>query len=109
MELTQDIWNKAIEAGRIEAQTPEAHWFPCGFAWLAFRCRKNAKISKTLIALGFRWDDYAKHYYTSLYQDIQSVESMWQSMDYRARILRTVAKSLRESGVEDFYVDTRID
>ena len=109
MELTQDIWNKALTAGRTEAQTPEAHWFPCGFAWLAYRCRKNAKISKVLISLGFRWDDYAKHYYTSLYGDIPSVSGMQQSMDYRARVLRTVAKSLNESGIEGFYVDTRID
>lgn len=109
MELTQDIWNKAIAAGRVESATPEAHWFPCGFAWLAYRCRKNAKISKTLIALGFRWDDYAKHYYTSLYREISSVPDMSQSMDYRARVLRAVAKSLNESGIEGFYVDTRID
>lgn len=109
MELNQDIWNKALAAGRIEAQTPEASWFPCGFAWLAYRCRKNAKISKKLLVLGFRWDDYAKHYYTSLYQDIPTVAGMSQSMDYRARVLWAVSKSLRESGVEGFYVDTRID
>ena len=40
--------NVAIAAGRVEAQTPESSWFPCGFAWLAYKCRKNAKIGKEL-------------------------------------------------------------
>ncbi len=101
--------NVAIAAGRVEAQTPESSWFPCGFAWLAYKCRKNAKIGKELQQLGFRWNDYDKAWQTSLYDSIQSISGMSQSMDYRARVLNTVAKSLRESGFDGFCVDTRID
>ena len=101
--------NVAIAAGRVEAQTPESSWFPCGFARLAYKCRKNAKIGKELQQLGFRWNDYDKAWQTSLYDSIPPISGRSQSMDYRARVLNTVAKSLRESGFDGFYVDTRID
>ena len=59
--------------------------------------------------MGFRWNDYDKAWQTSLYDSIPPISGMSQSMDYRARVLNTVAKSLRESGFDGFYVDTRID
>lgn len=103
------IFAKAVEVGMIESKTPEPHWYPCGFAWLAIRIRKNHRLAKTLIGLGFRWDDYDKSYQTSLYNTIPCAYSeMSQSMDYRARILNSVASVLQSEGMP-FNVRTRID
>lgn len=104
-----DALATAIEAGRVEAQTPEPHWFPCGFAWLSYQCRKNSKIGKELQSAGFRWNDYDKAWQTSLYDAIPSIENMSQSMDYRARVLNAVCNSLKKQGFTEFYVNTRID
>lgn len=100
---------KAIEAGKVESLTPEPHWFPCGFAWLSYRCRKNAKMGKALQILGFRWNDYDKAWQSSLYAEIPCVKDMSQSMDYRSRILRAVCDVLKAEGFTKFYVNTRID
>lgn len=100
---------KAIEAGKAESMTAETHWYPCGFAWLAYRCRKNSKIGKALQAMGWRWSDYEKAWQTSLYDVIPAISGMSQSMDYRARILAKVRDVLKAEGFTEFYVETRID
>ncbi len=100
---------KGIEAGKAESMTAETHWYPCGFAWLAYRCRKNSKIGKALQAMGWFWDDYSKSWQSSLSSEIPSIQGMWQSMDYRARILAKVRDVLKAEGFTEFYVETRID
>lgn len=107
-EKLLELLNESLEYGREEAKVPEAHWYPCGFAWLSISIRKNHRLSKTLQSFGFRWDDYRKAYITSLYNHIPSVSGMEQSMDYRARVLNAVAVYLRESGLS-CYVETRVD
>ncbi len=97
-----------VKAGAAEyvKNNPEGpNWFPCGFAWLAYKCRKNAKEAGTLIAQGFRWDDYEKVYSLSPYQWTNT-----QSMDYKEAILQAgVEKAKRSYPDIAFYVRTRID
>ncbi len=98
----------AVAKGRIESQTPESSWFPCGFASLTCKTRKNSKLGKELVALGFRWSDYEKTFRTALYDTIPPIAGMSQSMDYRERVLNAVASHLNANGYE-FSVWTRID
>jgi hypothetical protein len=95
----------AIIAGRtFAAANPEGpNWYPCGFAWLTYKCRKNGAESKALIANGFRWGDYEKRYMLS-----GGTFSNTQSMYYKESILRVVQESLKEAGYT-FDVQTRID
>lgn len=108
-ETLTKAMNKAIEAGREESKTPEAHWFPCGNAWLSYKCRKNARIGTILKDMGFRWDDYRKAWQSTFYNTIPCIAGMSQSMEYRARIVREMARVLKEEGFEGFYVETWID
>lgn len=91
-----------------QARIAEPHWFPCGFAWLAIKIRKNGALANTLKARGFRWDDYRKHYYFSMSSDMVKAADMWQSMNYRERCLKALAVVLKDAGF-DCYVETRID
>ena len=103
LDLDTALKNAAAAERAYFATNPEPrNWFPCGFSWLSFRCRKNAKVSKTLIANGFRWEDYRKAY-------IRSSSTFSQSMYYTAAGLEVAAKSLEDAGFAGFYVDTRID
>ena len=98
-----------IERGKVESYISEASWFPCGFAYLVYPCRKNAKESKVLIDMGFRWNNYDKAYQSALYHSIPAIAGMSQSMDYRERILRAVCNELHNAGFTKAYVTTRID
>jgi hypothetical protein len=95
---------KMEEASRIE----ESHWYPCGFAWVAIKIRKNGALSYSLKELGFRWDDYRKHYYWAMPYSAVKFSSMSQSMAYRARCLQAITNELNAAG---FYcnVETRVD
>lgn len=108
-EILVKLLDEAVEFGREESKVPEPHWYPCGFAWLSIKMRKNGRLAKTLIAYGFRWNDYDKAYQTSMYDRIVSIENMSQSMDYRARVLNAVTACLHIHGLTEFYVNTRID
>ena len=101
-------WDTACQLGRIEASFPEKSWFPCGFAWLCCKTRKNSKLGKELVRLGFRWNDYYKRFESSAYNSIPSIDGMSQSMDYRVRIMQKVADYLNSQGYE-FYTDCRMD
>lgn len=103
-----NAFNIGMEAMAKEAEKPEAHWYPCGFAWIAVKIRKNNKLAKTFLANGWRWDDYAKAYTFRMPADMYKVKDMWQSMDYAARCLNAMCKELTAIGV-NAYVDTRID
>lgn len=108
--INQDFikaFNSGLEALKVEASTPEAHWYPCGFAWLCIKIRKNGALAKTLLSLGFNWDSYHRTYMYSM-PNQYIAEGMWQSMDYAARCLRAMAAKLREAGFE-CYVKTHID
>ena len=103
-----NAFHAGIEKLNVEAAIAEPHWFPCGFAWLALKIRKNGKLAHTLKSLGFRWDDYRKHYYFSMSSDMVKAPDMWQSMDYRSRCLNAVSTVLNDAGFPT-YVETRID
>ena len=103
-----DIQN-AIAAGKkaaaqYVAQNPEgSNWWPCGFAWVNYKCRKNAAEASVLIDEGFRWDDYRKTYTLSA--------GKWhntQSMDYKVEIIRAFKAAAGEAGVA-FGIEDRID
>lgn len=97
----------AIAAGHDYVKaTPENpnDWYPCGFAWLTYKCRKNAKESAILKEVGFRWDDYRKEYSLS-----GGTWSNTQAMDYKTAICLAVLDSLKESGYSNFGFQNRID
>lgn len=77
--------------------------WPCGFAWIGLKIRKNHKFAKLLIEFGFRWNDYAKQFeYRG--HDISHA----QNMDYREQFLNDMSQYLRSHGIPS-YVETRID
>jgi hypothetical protein len=100
----------AIIAGKQAARdfmatNPEdkADWFPCGLAWVTYRCWKNAKEAATLTAHGFKWNDYQKQYELTAYEF-----TMTQSMNRQSAILRNVSEKIRAAGF-DAYVRTYVD
>lgn len=106
-----DVQN-AIQAAKNAARAyvaanPEGpNWYPCGFAWMTYKCRKNAKEAGALQAEGFRWDDYRKMYTMSAYQFVNT-----QSMNYQEDILRAAVRATAQfipDGVV-FGVESRID
>lgn len=98
----------ALVAMNEASKTPEQHWYPCGFAWAYVKIRKNHKLAQTLRDIGYRWDDFRKHYYFSMSQEFVKFSEMSQSMDYRARCLNAYAQVMRDNGIP-CYVETRID
>lgn len=82
----------------------EGHWYPCGFVWMTYRCRKNAKVAKVLLNDGWRWDDYEKAYTLTMSRFTNS-----QSMDYKAGIARAYLNSLQCAGMDGFSFRERID
>lgn len=100
----------AIREGKAAAAlfvktNPEdpANWFPCGFANLRYKCRKNAKEAKVLLAEGFRWDDYEKVYSHGAYDWTNT-----QSLNYKAAILEVMRDKMALAGVTT-YVHQRWD
>lgn len=101
----------AITAGNAAASTtaqqPEPHWFPCGFAWVTYKCRKNAKQAKDLIANDFSWDDYRREYSLSGGRFHNT-----QSMDHKENIVMAFATAANEKltpGEGHFSTRTYID
>jgi hypothetical protein len=92
----------AVEFVKANPEDPK-NWYPCGFAWLTYKCRKNAKEAADLIAHGFRWSDYEKRYILSPYEWTNT-----QAMDYKESILRAMQAELKVHGYE-FGIHTRID
>lgn len=92
----------------IAAQTPEPHWYPCGFAWASIQMRKNHRLARTLLTLGWRWNGYRKAFTYSMPLTAYKFSEMSQSMDYKARCLRAFAKSLNDDGIP-CHVYTQID
>lgn len=97
-----------IAAGQAYvAANPEGqNWYPCGFAWITYKCRKNAKEAGSLIARGFRWSDYEKEYTLSAGKFTNT-----QSMNYQEDILRAAVRAADPfiaDGVT-FRVRSRID
>lgn len=90
----------AVNAHR--AKNPETHNFPCGFAWVTFKTRKNSKVGKELAALGHRWSDYHKSYHIS-------VSTRTQDMDYNTECCNVFVNAMRAAGYEGFNVESRID
>lgn len=102
MNLSEAIRNAYCAVHHYQVANPATHNYPCGFAWVEFRCRKNAREAKELIANGARWNDYAKCY--SL-----SVSTRTQDMDYNFACCRTFADAMKEAGYEGFRACSRID
>lgn len=102
----QNTLDSAVAIGKmyIEANPEGSNWYPCGFVWLTYQCRKNAKQYVALVSRGWRWDDYAKQYTYSIGQLVNT-----QSMNYMEDIGRAMLNNLRASGIEGFGIQTRID
>lgn len=94
---------KARAAAYVRANPEGPDWYPCGFANLLIKCRKNAKFAVVLKAEGFRWDDYNKAYAHGAYDWTNT-----QSMYYKEAILRAFLSALRDAGIPA-RVETRID
>lgn len=94
---------KAAAVTWLKANPEGPNWYPCGFAYLTYKCRKNAKEAATLKHHGFSWNDYHKQYERTAYDMTNT-----QSMDYKESLLRVMADSLRNEGFA-FNVRTYID
>ena len=93
------------DAGILSAQknrNMDMIW-PCGFAWITLKVRKNHKLAKFLKNFGFSWNDYGKSYQYRGH-DISHA----QNMDYRVQFLNDMNEVLRANGIPS-YVDNRID
>lgn len=73
---------------------PAQDSYPCGFAQLNLRLRKNDKRASILTAAGFRWDDYSKVWY--LYG---GVFTNYQNVDFKENILEAAAKAFEAAGI----------
>jgi len=66
MGYVKDIFDKAQEEARkysLETVGKDVMIYPCGFAWVELKVRKNSKIGKEVEAEGIMdWDDYRKCY-----------------------------------------------
>lgn len=94
---------KAAAAAYVAAHPEGPNWYPCGFANLHYKCRKNASIASILIAEGFRWDDYLKSYSHGAYDWTNT-----QSLDYKSGILQAFADAAEKHGV-NLRLETRWD
>ena len=90
-----------------EASIPEASWYPCGFAYLCIKVRKNSKLAHPLLQCGFRWNDYNKEYRYGMPHELK-LQGMTQSMDYAERCLNAIVKKLEPLELT-CYVHTHID
>lgn len=70
MRNIQEI-REAFEIANLQAQAhtyisvgKDVMIYPCGFAWVYLKVKKNDKLGKLLEAAGvMEWDNYPKHYY----------------------------------------------
>lgn len=85
----------------IKNASMDVFW-PCGFAWITFKMRKNHKHAKALINDGAYWDDYSRAY------KYRCHATSSQNMDYKQAILNDVARYFQDNGIP-VYVETRID
>lgn len=102
MNLTQAINNAFLAVHDFKTTNPETRHFPCGFAWVSFKCRKNSKVGKELQALGARWSDYNKYYRIS-------VPTRTQDMEYNIRCCEAFVRAMKANGFDGFNVESRID
>jgi hypothetical protein len=103
MQNALDAGEKAAKeyvAGHAEGP----NWYPCGFVWLTYKCRKNAKEHVALLSRGWRWDDYDKCYALSMGKFHNT-----QSMSYKEGIGRAMLERLNQSGIAGFGYRERID
>lgn len=104
-ELQLALESAEATARAYIAGNPEGpNWYPCGFVWLTYKCRKNAKESAILIQNGWRWDDYEKRYTLSMGRFHNT-----QSMSYKEGIARVMLDSLEKAGMTGFAYRERID
>ena len=97
-----------IEANRIGAETAKLletneFEYPCGFASVCIRMRKNGPGYKLLKAAGWRWSDYYKHWCLSAGRF-----TMTQSMRVHEEIARSISNYLVQNGIAS-NVQSRID
>lgn len=102
MSLANAIAKAKTAAASFIANNPAPHTYPCGFAWVEFKCRKNAREAKELIAAGARWSDYAKAYSIS-------INTPTQSMFYNEAACDAFVASMIEQGFTGFHRRSRID
>ena len=85
------IFNTANEIARehaYESQGEDVMIFPCGFAWVTLKVRKNDRLGKELEELGLmQWDDYRKCYYIWIGEYNQSMFHKEAHAEAMAKIL----------------------
>jgi len=99
------ILTNALFAGRkaaIDFKEMDVMW-PCGFAWINVKIRKNHRLASILREHGFTWNDYNK-----TYQYRGHSISGAQNMDYREKFLNVMVDHMRNNGIP-CYVETRMD
>jgi hypothetical protein len=106
MGYIKDIFDEAQEEARkhaYEIAGKDVMIYPCGFAWVELKVRKNSKIGKEMEKEGIMdWDDYRKcyKYWVGEYN---------QSMEHKEAHAEMLATLLSEQLFEHFTYDSRMD
>jgi len=106
MNNIKDVFEKArIEARKYAFQTAgeDIMIYPCGFAWVYLKVRKNDVFGKQLEALELMdWDNYAKHYK-------YWVGDFNQSMSHKEVFAEKFSELLTKEFGKDFHFNSRWD
>lgn len=100
--MNKTLLLQAINAGAAYGKTLNVGWYPCGFAGITYKCRKNAKEAKVLIDCGFHWSDYEKQYRLSAPEGSQS-------MTAKEMVAQHIIDRLEAEGIKGFATYSRID
>lgn len=106
MGYIKDIFDEAQKEAQkyaIETAGDNVMVYPCGFAWVELKCRKNSKIGKQLESEGIMdWEPYRKvyKYWVGDYN---------QSMMHKLAHAEKLAEILSEELFVNFEADSRMD
>jgi hypothetical protein len=113
-DMTAENLKSLLDRALLAAQDAALEVWPhgegcCGFAWTSIQMRKNGRLHKVLKEFGFSWSDYEKAWsYRACNNVRMHPGTLWQSLDYRAKIDRAFSAFLKEYGIQA-YVGTLID
>ncbi len=106
MKDYKSIFDTASEIAKehaYESQGEDVMIFPCGFAWVKFKVKKNDPVGKELKRQGLmQWDDYYKHYYIW-------ISEYNQSMLHKEAHAQAMAKILKDRVHKNFDWGSRMD
>ena len=105
MDKILDIFKSAqVEARQYAFKTigKDVMIYPCGFAWVYVKLRKNNPFGKQLESIGFQWDVFRKHY-------CYWVGEYNQSCSHKEAHAEKLAELLTKEFGMKFYHSSRLD